>query len=141
MIKTASWFTPLPTDHAMIGISRGVPRRQAAGFRVFRKLQPGQWFNSVGVVEYVERYTKEVLSTLDPHAVVAHLHSLAVGRTPVLVCFEKADGSHFCHRALAARWLAEALGEPVPEFGHEHLPQHLHPLLPRIGQAKMLLTE
>jgi hypothetical protein len=31
-----------------IGISRGIPRRTPAGYRVFRKLSPGDWFNSAG---------------------------------------------------------------------------------------------
>lgn len=49
MLKTGFWYGNLPQDHIRIGISRGVPRRMAAGNRVFRKLAPGPWFNSVGV--------------------------------------------------------------------------------------------
>lgn len=32
-IFTASWFTPLPTGHLRVGISRGVPRGLPAGYR------------------------------------------------------------------------------------------------------------
>ena len=45
-MKTASWFTKLPEDHIQIGISRGAPRRMAAGYRLFKTLAPGAWFNS-----------------------------------------------------------------------------------------------
>jgi hypothetical protein len=31
---------------------------------------------------------------------------------------------------MAAGWLAEALGRPVPEVGFEELPQHRRPLMP-----------
>ena len=57
---------------------------------------------------------------------------------PVMLCFERppaqaamisGDGE-WCHRAMAAEWLAEALGFVVPEFGFEDLPQHEHPLMP-----------
>jgi hypothetical protein len=51
-VKTASWFTPVPADHIRIGISRAVPRRFAPGYRVFRALAPGPWFNSVDTAEY-----------------------------------------------------------------------------------------
>lgn len=51
LIKTASWATKLPDDHLRVGISRGTPRRLPAGYRVFRSLAPGPWFNSVGIEE------------------------------------------------------------------------------------------
>jgi hypothetical protein len=41
VIKTAWWFSNLPADPQMIGISRGIPRRMSPGYRVFRKLAPG----------------------------------------------------------------------------------------------------
>ena len=129
-IRTGSWFTQLPDDHARIGISRGIPHRQAPGFRVFRKLAPGSWFNSVGVDEYRARYQAEVLDRLDPHQIARELEQLAGGRIPTLLCFERAGGPKWCHRSLAAAWLAEALGLPVPEFGFEDRPQDQHPLLP-----------
>jgi hypothetical protein len=114
-----------------IGISRGVPRRGlTAGFRIFRKLAPGPWFNSVGVDEYRRRYFSEILGPLNPQAVAGELLEMAGGRIPVLLCFERPGRGQWCHRALVAQWLAEATGQAVPEFGFETLPQHNHPLLP-----------
>jgi hypothetical protein len=129
-IKTASWFTKLTTDHARIGISRGTPRGQPAGFRIYRKLAPGLWFNNVGVEEYIARYSVEILAPLDPRKVAAELVELAGGRIPVMLCFEKAGGPSWCHRSLAAAWLADQLAISVPEFGFEDLPQDQHPLRP-----------
>jgi hypothetical protein len=128
-MKTASWFTELPPDHVKIGISRGVPRRMT-GYRLFRRLAPGPWFNSVSTEEYRQRYRDEVLARLDPHQVAAQLRELAGDRIPCLCCFERVGGRQWCHRSLVAEWLAEALGQPVPEFGFEDLPQDLHPLRP-----------
>ena len=127
---TGSWSTPLTSAHLRIGISRGVPRRQAAGFRMCRKLAPGPWFNSVSPTEYAQLYRDEILNRLDPEAVAAELRAMAGERTPVLVCFEKPGRGEWCHRSMAAQWLADGIGEPVPEIGYEHLPQHLHPLTP-----------
>ena len=125
--------TDLPADHVKVGISRGVPQRGlAAGFRMFRKLQPGPWFNSVSTEEYLRRYRDEVLAPLDPHQVAAQLLELAGGGVPVMVCLEHAGGPKWCHRALAAQWLSDALGQAVPEFGFEDLPQHQHLLLPPV---------
>lgn len=55
-MKTASWFTKLPPDHQPIGVSRGVPPRQAASYRLYRKLSPGPLFNSVSPEEYDHLY-------------------------------------------------------------------------------------
>ena len=130
-IKTGPWSGKFPDDHLRIGISRGVPRRGlTAGFRVYRKLAPGPWFNSVGVEEYRRRYFSEILGPLDPKAVAAELVEMAAGKVPVLLCFERPNTGKWCHRALAAQWLSEALGQVVPEFGFEALPQHEHPLMP-----------
>jgi hypothetical protein len=128
LIKTASWFTKLPDDHQRIGISRGTPRGQAAGFRLYRKLAPGPWFNSVGPAEYADLYKREILAPLIPHQVAAELAELAGGRIATLLCYERAGGLAWCHRALAAEWLAEGLGVPVPEFGFETLAQDAHPM-------------
>jgi hypothetical protein len=114
-----------------IGISRGTPRGQNAGYRIYKMLAPGTWFASVGVDEYRRRYFAEILGPLDPRAVAAELTVMAGGRIPVLLCFERSGRGQWCHRALVASWLADAMGQPVPEFGHEHLAQERHPLLPR----------
>ena len=121
-IKTGSWSTRYPADHLIIGISRGTPRNIGPGYRMYRKLQPGPWFNSVGTDEYRHRYRAEVLDKLDPHTVAAELAERAGGGVPVLCCFERPHTGTWCHRSLVAEWLAEALGEPVPEFGFENLP-------------------
>jgi hypothetical protein len=130
IIVTASWFTPLPDTHLRIGISRGVPRfgKIGKGYRMYRKLQPGPWFSSTDTATFTELYYREVLGKLDPRQVHDQLLRLADGRIPVLCCFERVGGPVWCHRSQAASWLAEALGQPVPELGHEDLPQH--PLLP-----------
>ena len=130
LIKTASWTTNLPDDHLRIGISRGTPRRLPAGYRVYRALAPGPWFNSVGIEEYYQLYRTEILGRLDPRLVADALLGLGGGRVPVLLCYEPPTAGQWCHRAMAAEWLAEALGATVPEFGFELLPQHEHPLMP-----------
>ena len=109
----------------------------AAGYRVYKKLAPGPWFNSVGVEEYYPRYRTEILGPLNPRAVVDELTEMAAGRIPVLLCFETPNGGSWCHRAMAAEWLAEALGRPVAEFGYEDLPQHRHPLMPAALQREI----
>lgn len=127
-IKTGCWFTPLPPDHLRVGISRGQPRGLAKGYRLYKKLAPGPWFNSVGTFEYEARYS-EVLAQLDPQQTLDELRRLAGGKVPVLCCWERAGRGQWCHRALAARWLADALGIEVPEVGFEHLAQADHPLM------------
>lgn len=129
---TSSWFTPLPDGHIRVGISRSVPRRGLRpGFRMYRKLAPGPWFNSVEAATYRRLYQAEVLEQLDPQQVHDDLVRIAGGRMPVLCCFEQPNRPPtWCHRSLAAAWLADALGIAVPEFGYEDLPQALHPLRP-----------
>jgi hypothetical protein len=130
LIKTASWATKLPDDHLRVGISRGVPRRLPAGYRVYRALAPGPWFNSVGIEEYYHLYRTEILGPLDPRLIADALLALGNGRVPVLLCYEQPNPGQWCHRAMAAEWLAETIGTTVPEFGFELLPQHEHPLMP-----------
>ena len=138
-ILTASWFMPLPDGHIRIGISRGVPRRGLQpGFRMYRKLQPGPWFDSTDTAAFTELYHREVLHRLDPQRVLEELQQLADGKIPVLCCFERVGGPIWCHRAQAASWLAEGLGEPVPEIGFEHLPQDQHPLRPPERERDLL---
>jgi len=130
-IKTASWFQPLPDDHLRIGISRGVPRRMAGGFRIYKTLAPGAWFNSVSIERYDELYRTEILDRLDPQRVAIDLQTMAgLGRITVMLCYETAGKGQWCHRAMVAEWLAKSLGITVPEFGFEQLPQDQHPLMP-----------
>ncbi len=142
MIKTSSWFTPLPADHQPVGISRGTPRGQAAGYRLYKKLAPGTWFKTTDVEEYYRRYRSEILAPLDPRHVVAELARIGNGRVPVLLCYERAHvEGHWCHRAMVAEWLMSALGEPVPEFGYETLAQELHPLMPNQLRRPIAVVE
>jgi Protein of unknown function, DUF488 len=133
-IKTASWFTKLPAGHARIGISRSVPHRLKPGYRIYRKLAPGPWFSHVAGEEFYHRYRTEILGPLNPRLVADELFDLARGGIPVMVCYEKAGGPAVCHRAMAAGWLAEALGHPVPEFGFETWSQFNHPLAGKIAR-------
>jgi hypothetical protein len=66
MIFTASWSVQLPPDMTAVGISRGVPRNHS-GSRWLRELEPGPWFKSVSVQEYVRRFS-DILNDLDPIA-------------------------------------------------------------------------
>jgi hypothetical protein len=102
----------------------------AAGYRLFKQLAPGAWYNSIGPVEYRQRYHDEILARLDRARVITELEAMAGGRAIALLCFEHPNGHDWCHRAMAAAWLADALGEPVSEFGFEALPQERHPLMP-----------
>jgi hypothetical protein len=140
-MKTASWFTKLPDDHKRIGISRGTPRRLPAGYRIYRALAPGPWFNSVGIDEYYHLCRTEILGPLDPRAVADDLQRLAGGLVPVILCFERPGTGDLCHRAMAAEWLAEALGFVVPEVGFEALPQHEHPLMPPLLRRVIATAE
>jgi hypothetical protein len=142
-IKTGCWFGQIPDDHVRIGISRGTPRFSGiTGYRLYRKLNPGSWFNSVPTPEYLERYQTEVLDRLDAQDVLDDLVRISNGCVPVLCCFERVGSGQWCHRSLVAQWLSETLGIKVPEIGHEHLPQAQHPLLPpkegEIHQGKLL---
>ena len=121
LIKTGSWFTPLPEDHIRVGISRSTPRGFPAGYRVFRKLAPGRWFNSVTPADYLARYNAEILGPLDPREVASAILEIAGGKTPVLCCFEKvqdiAAGRSWCHRSIAGQWLKDKSGAEIEELG------------------------
>lgn len=139
-IVTSSWFTPLPQNHVRIGISRGVPRGTPKGYRRYTALNPGPWFSSVSVEEYIRRYNDEVLHKLDPQRVVDDLTALSAGGTPTLLCFEKpAPGPDWCHRGLVSLWLLQTLGLQVFELGQEH---HgcgaAHPKVPAEYRAALL---
>jgi hypothetical protein len=123
-IKTASWFAKLPHDHLKVGISRGVPRGTPAGYRRYGALNPGDWFKSSTIPDYITLYGI-LLEQLQPERVADDLLELAPGRVPVLVCFENptaiAKGECWCHRHLVAQWLEDKLGMRVEEVGHPNL--------------------
>ena len=120
-MKTASFFTY--TGPGRISIARFPPRNTPAGFKVYRKLAPGEWFNSVEIAEYLERFHAEILAPLDPQAVWDELHRLTYPHEPVLLCWEKPPvaalelpGHDFCHRRIVAEWLEGRLGHRVEEL-------------------------
>lgn len=114
-MKTASFFTY--TGPGRVSISRSPPRNTPAGFRIYKALAPGPWFNSVNRTEYERLYALQ-LADLDPRKVVADLTSLAGGAEPVLLCYEKPPftETNWCHRRLVAAWLEKELAIEVPEF-------------------------
>jgi hypothetical protein len=123
-IKTATWFTKLPPDHMKVGISRGVPRGTPAGYKRYRALEPGPWFNSVSIPEYLSRYNA-ILSGLDPAHVVDELATACGDAVPVLLCYENPAaiqrGEVWCHRHLAAQWLEDRLQIKIEEVGFADL--------------------
>ena len=131
-IVTASWFTALPSHYVRVGISRGTPRAHPAGYRRYRTLAPGSWFNSVPDEEYVRRYTAEVLAPLSSKALIADLLRISGGSPVALLCFERCqtdDG--WCHRGLVARYLEHEAGLQIHEYGFDHLGYGVkHPMLP-----------
>lgn len=120
-IWTSSWSTAVPADILRVGISRGVPRHEPAGYRVFRRLAPGGWFQSVSADVYVRRYAREILAELDPTTTFEALKRLGDGRDIALLCFEPPmPTSPWCHRGLVSAWLHITIGLEVREFGQEH---------------------
>ena len=122
-IKTASWFAPLADDHIRVGISRGTPRRFPAGFRMYRNLAPGPWFNTMPLDD-TGAYLRHrnpwrpgcCAGPRRPHLPRRWPHPRAL----LLQCPGRGE---WCHLAIAAQWLAEALGLQVPEVGFEtHAP-------------------
>jgi hypothetical protein len=116
-LKTASFFTF--TGPGRISIARFAPRNTPAGFRVFRPLAPGSWFNSVPEAMYRKLYGAQ-LSLLNAAEVHAALIELAGGHEPILLCWENPKditaGKTFCHRHIAASWIESELGILVPEL-------------------------
>lgn len=119
-IFTSSWFTRLPPEILRVGISRGIPRGQPAGYRVYRRLAPGSYFNQVGVSEYRTRFYAQ-LKELDPATVVLELEAMGEGRDVALLCFESPKKDEdWCHRGFVSEWLHRTLGIEVTEHGDEN---------------------
>ncbi|MGE5510367.1 MAG: hypothetical protein ACM31O_03835 [Bacteroidota bacterium] len=119
---TSSWFAKLDeTKFCRIGISRGTPRGQPGGYRMYRNLAPGPWFLSCKTPrEYMIRYQDEILGILKPERVLEDLQRLAGDRIPALLCFEPpTPGPKWCHRGLVSAWLMDQLGIEVFEVGQE----------------------
>ena len=114
-MKTSSFFHY--TGPGRISIARFAPRRTPAGYRIYRALAPGSWFNSVDEATYRELYFREILSPLDPVQTADGVQQLAGDAEPVLLCWERLRAPEkFCHRRLVAEWFANRLGIEVPEL-------------------------
>ncbi len=114
-MKTSSFFSY--TGAGRISIARIAPRNTPAGYKVFKPLAPGRWFESVTYAKYRELYCAQ-LSELDAAGVVAELTEMAAGAEPVLLCWEKPpfDARNWCHRTLVSEWLFTELGLLVAEL-------------------------
>lgn len=122
-MKTSSFFDY--QGPGRISIARYAPRGTPAGFRIYRPLAPGPWFNSVSKPEF-ERLYGDQLGLLDAAQVWADLHALAAGHEPVLLCWERPldliAGTKSCHRRMVAEFFRCTLGHDVPEHGYATCP-------------------
>jgi hypothetical protein len=132
-VKTSSFRTY--TGPGRISIARFAPRGNPAGYRIYAKLAPGPWFNSVSIDEYCRLYG-EILARLDQRRVYDELVALMAPAEPVLLCYEvppfsapqpipqagltMIGRSNWCHRRLVAEWFQEALGIEVAELELSH---------------------
>jgi len=64
--------------------------------------------------EYVPKFEKEVLATLNAESVYNKISSITGGKDAILLCYEKAGD--FCHRRLVADWLKQNLSIEVEEY-------------------------
>ncbi|AXC64745.1 hypothetical protein E2G82_21230 [Salmonella enterica subsp. enterica serovar Ramatgan] len=104
-----------------ISIARYAPRNTPAGYRIYSKLAPGTWFNSVSEAKYNELFKNEILARLDPQRTWDELHAMTGGYEPVLLCWERPG--EFCHRHLVAGWFERELGVTVSEYDPKATPQ------------------
>ena len=118
-MKTASFFTY--TGPGRISIARFAPRNTPAGFRIYKPLAPGPWFNSVPQDEYRTLYFDQ-LAKLDAQAVFDKLLELAAGAEPVLLCYERPpfSATNWCHRTMVSEWFKNTLDIDVLEIGVDH---------------------
>lgn len=131
VLQTASFSTY--TGPGRISIARFAPRGTPAGFRIFKALAPGAWFNSVTWDEYCRLFAREILGHLDPQQTLEQLQALAgPDAIPTLLCWEKPpfEGENQCHRRLVAAWFGEKLGLDVPELDAA-------PVLPASGATRL----
>jgi hypothetical protein len=115
-MKTASFFSYI--GQGRISIARFAPRNAQPGYRVYRRLAPGPWFNSVPYEQYVELY-EEQLARLDARRVWEELHAIVYPHEPILLCWERPPltTKNWCHRTTVASWMSRSLGEQVAELG------------------------
>jgi len=132
-MKTSSFRTY--TGPGRISIARFAPRGHPAGYRIYSKLAPGPWFNSVSIDEYCRLYGA-ILDGLDPRRVYDELTALVAPAEPVLLCYEvppftapqpipqagltTIGRSNWCHRRLVAEWFKATIGIAVDELELPH---------------------
>ena len=116
-MKTGSFFTY--SGPGRVSISRFPPRNTPAGFRVYKALAPGPWFNSVSRSKYELVYGAQ-LALLAPQETRDTLHALAGNDEPVLLCYERPPftETNWCHRRLVSAWFEQHLGHVVEEFDY-----------------------
>ena len=117
-MKTASFFTY--SGVGRVSIARFAPRGTPAGFKIYKPLAPGSWFNSVSQEVYRELYFAQ-LDELEPAEVLADLMRLAGdGIEPVLLCYEKPPfhKGNWCHRTMVAEWFLREINLVVGESPH-----------------------
>jgi hypothetical protein len=114
-LKTASFYTY--TGPGRVSIARFPPRGAPGGFRIFKALAPGAWFNKVARPEY-ERLYAEQLAVLDARTVVDQIALMHPHNEAVLLCYERPPftATNWCHRRLVAEWIERELGIEVPEL-------------------------
>ena len=116
-------------------LARFAPRGHPAGYRIYSKLAPGPWFNSVSINEYCRLYG-QILAGLDPQRTYDELVALMAPAEPVLLCYEvppftapqpipqagvtTIGRQNWCHRRLVAMWFQETLGIEVAELELPH---------------------
>jgi hypothetical protein len=129
-MKTASFLAYIGPGR--ISIARRAPRTLEPGYRVYRPLAPGPWFNSVGYERYCELYDDQLVR-LSSRVVWDELHKLAAPHEPVLLCWERppfalpsaADPKgNWCHRTMVAAWFKRELGEILTEVERSCHGQH-----------------
>lgn len=102
-------------DITPISIARYNPRFWG-GIPALRALAPTAQMVKAGYP--AEDFEKLVLSALDPEQTYETLLTMAEGREPVLLCYEKPPmtETHWCHRHITAEWFERHLGITVPEY-------------------------
>jgi hypothetical protein len=119
MLKT-SYFARSALEPGAVSIARFPPKRYT-GTHYLPLAPPPELLKIGNWDEYRRRYSEEVLSVLDPDAVLRDLGVEGAGHDIILLCFEK-ERPH-CHRGLVAAWLYETRGITVLELGEESVTQ------------------
>jgi len=115
LLKT-SYFVKCAKEPGAVSIAR-FPPKWYTGAQYLPLAPAADMLRTENWDEYRRRYREEVLSVLDPDAVLRDLGVDNAGHDIVLLCFEK-DRS-YCHRGLVAAWFQETKGIRVPELGDE----------------------